>query len=315
MAEYWKSTPKYLCKDCNLYVRDTNLERANHEATARHKAARQRTLREIHNRHEREEREKERARREVERVSGVVSGKSPASVSTTTPVAHGGVGGADVTAAELTEEQRRAQLEQLASMGISIPDQLRGGIAMAGEWTVTRTRVISAGGEQKEKKKDVEFRGVRIKKTEVSEEERETEKALKGLAGSGGDFSGVANNKKRKRFVRAGGRDPFSEMEELGELDVLLAGGFAGKGAKKEEPEDKKRLVHNEEDQTKDDELDKIKTEPESDGEKKVEHGDGSIDVKKEGRNMGESLAANVHADVPAMPVFKKRKPKNLRQK
>ena len=51
MSEYWKSTPKYWCKHCGIYVRDTKLERTNHEATGKHQGALKRFLRDLHRGH------------------------------------------------------------------------------------------------------------------------------------------------------------------------------------------------------------------------------------------------------------------------
>ena len=59
MSEYWKSTPKYWCKHCSVYVRDTKLERTNHEATGRHQGAIKRSLRDLHRNAEQQERETE----------------------------------------------------------------------------------------------------------------------------------------------------------------------------------------------------------------------------------------------------------------
>ena len=56
-------------------------------------------------------------------------------------------------------------------MGVNIPDNFRGGLAMAGEWTVTSTRVVqdpeeSAGPDKK-------ATGVRKREAEETEEGRE----------------------------------------------------------------------------------------------------------------------------------------------
>ncbi len=141
MADYWKSTPKYYCKHCSLYVVDTKLGRANHEATGKHQSAVRRALRDLHRNHEREERDKERAKREVERLNNLVDGGSgsgdkprPRPQQTARPAP---------TAATVPP---REQLEQLAELGVSIPDALRGDLAMAGDWTVTETRVIAEEG-------------------------------------------------------------------------------------------------------------------------------------------------------------------------
>ncbi|KAH6640289.1 ankyrin repeat-containing domain protein [Chaetomium tenue] len=142
MSEYWKSTPKYWCKHCSVFVRDTGLERANHESTGKHQGAIKRSLRDLHRNADQKERDKERAKREVDRLNGVVSGSSAgasgASKSATKP--SGGAYGAPPQQA--SQADRRKQLEQLAELGVSIPTELRGNMAMVGEWTVTSTKVI-----------------------------------------------------------------------------------------------------------------------------------------------------------------------------
>src|SRR5207237_1004994 len=138
---YWKSTNKYWCKHCSVFVRDTKLERANHEATAKHQGAVKRALRDLHRSADQKEREKERAKREVDRLNGVVSGSSSASRTGATKPS----GGAYATAAaapQASQADRQKQLEQLAELGVNIPTELRSGMALAGEWTVTSTRVI-----------------------------------------------------------------------------------------------------------------------------------------------------------------------------
>ncbi|PHH60763.1 hypothetical protein CDD82_2238 [Ophiocordyceps australis] len=109
MSEYWKSTPKYWCKHCSCYVRDTKLERQNHEATARHQGAIKRSLRELHRTHEREERDKERARREIARLNGVVSKDGP---NASNPAK-------SATRATSSETDLKRQRQQLADLGVA----------------------------------------------------------------------------------------------------------------------------------------------------------------------------------------------------
>ncbi|KAJ2895062.1 hypothetical protein MKZ38_006969 [Zalerion maritima] len=335
MSEYWKSTPKYLCKDCNAYVRDTKLERANHEATSRHQYARQRTLREMHNRHSREEREKERARREVERITGIVTGERPAGGfrSGAGGSGSGGAGGGlrgreernDVKiggiTANATKEQRQAQLEQLAAMGVAIPEELRRDMAMAGEWTVTTTRVVKEAGDREDQKgttsEGVKANegiavGMRGKKREVTDEEKETEEAVRGLF------------KKRKGGAWGRpGRDPFSERDGENELDGLLEG--FGKGKSEEVEAKAENYVREEvegedgvktEARREDGGEPKVKAEDadDNDGEKKVNLGD-LPPVKNEAESAIDiGAAAAAEPEVPVV-VFKKRKPKNMRQR
>ncbi|CAK7270427.1 hypothetical protein SEPCBS57363_004096 [Sporothrix epigloea] len=147
MADYWKSTPKYWCKHCQVYVSDTKLQRANHETTGKHQSAVRRALRNLHRDHERQERENDEAEREVARINALVDGQSaatgarsgstvqsrptrppPAKQPTQTP--------------QTSLNAHREQLEQLADLGVSIPENFRPELAMAGDWTVTETRIV-----------------------------------------------------------------------------------------------------------------------------------------------------------------------------
>ncbi|KAM0259358.1 hypothetical protein ACHAQJ_003390 [Trichoderma viride] len=168
MSEYWKSTPKYWCKYCACYVRDTKLERANHEATGKHQGALKRSLRDIHRNHEREERDKERARQEIARLNGVVGTSSA------------GPSGSRAPTKESSDSQLKSQREQLAAMGVAMPSDFRPEMAMPGEWTVTKTTIVEerqeADGEIK-----VDGKATGVRKREETEEQKEEEEAMRSL--------------------------------------------------------------------------------------------------------------------------------------
>ncbi|KAL8925988.1 MAG: hypothetical protein Q9172_001991 [Xanthocarpia lactea] len=180
MSEYWKSTPKYWCKHCKTFVRDTKLEKSNHEATAKHQGNIKRFLRDLHRGHEREEREKDRAKNEVERLNGVVSGTSSAT--------QGGLPWSKQTASSLsshpreaTPAERKAQLARLAEMGIAVPEDFRREMAMAGDWQTTAERPMVDRVKKEEGLEDFKhFQpdstlnvGVRKRKFEGQEEEED----------------------------------------------------------------------------------------------------------------------------------------------
>ncbi|GKT44758.1 uncharacterized protein ColSpa_04939 [Colletotrichum spaethianum] len=280
MSEYWKSTPKYWCKHCSIFVRDTKLERQNHEATGKHQGALKRFLRDLHRGHEQEEREKERAKREK-------PGSSAPSTS--------------------TEAQRKQQMEQLAEMGVSIPTEFRGDMAMAGEWTVTATKVID---ENAQAEKPVEAKAMGIRKREQTEEEREEEEAVRGLF---------------KRPKKWGSTRTMPEDDK--DLDALLSSNTLLRPVKKEEPAetDVKTEESSAEGEVKQEEgahgvapeaksdAPAIKREPTDDDAGKgldVPALDDDV-VKKE---EDAAAAGPTEAAAPAV-VFKKRKPKNIRQK
>ncbi|KAK4244625.1 hypothetical protein C7999DRAFT_17139 [Corynascus novoguineensis] len=308
MSEYWKSTPKYWCKHCSVYVRDTGLERANHEATAKHQNAIKRSLREIHRNAEQKEREKDRAKREVDRLNGVVSGSGRGGASSTAKSAARSSGGAyGAPPQQVSQAERQKQLEQLAELGVNIPTEFRGSMAMAGEWTVTSTKVIEPTAEGTEGKDSVSVdgRATGVKRErEKTEEEKEQEEAIKGLF-------------KRPRKWGVGSKTMPSE--EDAELDALLSGPLVK--TKKEESEAPQIKV----------EEAQQSQEPESEGNivdpPTAVKQEASPPIKKEpDEEMGPVAVAAPEETTPSLPsgavdagapavVFKKRKPKNIRQK
>lgn len=308
MSEYWKSTPKYWCKHCGVYVRDTKLERSNHEATGKHQGALKRFLRDLHRGHDREEREKDRAKREIERLNGVVPSSSSSTAGPSGSSSSSAPGGAAASSsssaprAPTTEAQRQKQWEQLAELGIDVPTELRGDMAMAGEWTVTNTRVVDdsprvdADGNPR-----VDAMATGVRKRVKRDGEDEEEAAVQGLF------------KKTRRWGRDAKR---TGDEDDAELDALLNGTLAPV-AKKEKTEEnaaydpiKKEKEEEKEDQT------PLKKEPSDDDQgvpdtvkPSVRDSEApSVPVKAEGEDGGGGV------EVPAV-VFKKRKPKNIRQK
>lgn len=305
MSEYWKSTPRYWCKHCSTYVRDTKLERQNHEATAKHQGAVKRALRDLHRGHEREERDKERARREIDRLNGVVGSSSSASASSSTPgaaaarrqTASGGGGSGSAG------EERKRQMEQLAAMGVSIPDQFRGDMAMVGEWTVTRTRVVDAVNEDGSANVDAKALGVR--KHERTEEQQDEENAVSGLF------------KKPRRWGRDTRAMPGDDDDD-DDLDALLSGSLV-KRETKGEPETDSAVKQEEGDETKT--VEPVVEKQEDDGIKKEqsEEAGGLSEISKEGAPDVNSAPEVKNGDEatpePISVMFKKRKPKNMRQK
>ncbi|KAM0558061.1 hypothetical protein ACHAPJ_005228 [Fusarium lateritium] len=277
MSEYWKSTPKYWCKHCSCYVRDTKLERQNHESTAKHQGALKRFLRDLHRGHEREEREKERAKQEIARLNGVVSGSSTswAAGPSSRPAPR-------AQPSAPTEASLKKQREQLAEMGVSMPSDFRPEMAMPGEWTVTNTRIIETKKEEDEEAK-IESRANGVRKREVTEEEKEEEDAVRGLF------------KKPRRWGRDSKAMPQQEDKEL---DALLSGStFTPKPTKEEESED-----------TTD-----VKVEEEATGDATPD----TTAVKTEAPAAEPLIKPELEeaeAGVQTV-VFKKRKPKGIRQK
>jgi len=283
MSEYWKSTPKYWCKHCSTYVRDTKLERKNHESTAKHQSALKRFLRDLHRGHENEQREKDRAKREIDRLNGITntassSGAPSSSNPNSIPVA--------------TPAQRQQQWEQLAEMGIDLPTELRRNMAMAGEWTVTSTRVIDEAPPAATDEKDAAPLRKRLKE---EDEHSDHEDSVRSLF------------KKPRKW----GRDTKQAVDDA-ELDALLSTPLV-KPPKKEEDNEKPAVKGEDYVKIKKEEpdTDKLLSAAPKTDEPSVSNGQGIRSVVKE-EEADEKSAAEPEA--PAV-VFKKRKPKNLRQK
>ena len=187
MAEYWKSTvsetkehdahsqltlfqPKYWCKFCSTYVKDTKFERAQHEATGRHQGNIQRSLKGLHREQENEKRNQARAQAEVARLNGLVPSSSGPSVAT-------GVGGKPTyekkPEKKATVDDRKRQWEELAAMGVALPASARGDLAIAGEWKTVSEEVVGEVNDDGEFKATALNKGVRKRPLDEEEEERE----------------------------------------------------------------------------------------------------------------------------------------------
>lgn len=189
MSEYWKSTPKYWCKFCSTFVRDTGLERKAHEATPRHQSSIQRSLRNLHKTTEREERDKQRAKDEVARLNGLVAAKSSSSTSNIASAKSNST----APPPKATADERKRQAAQLAAMGISVPQEHTKETTGGSEWsTVSETPIYHVKQEDGESKSAAAF-GVRKRKLDEDDEEAEAVvrkgwgSKFKTYAGSKGD--------------------------------------------------------------------------------------------------------------------------------
>lgn len=180
MSEYWKSTPKYWCKFCKLYVRDTTLEKKQHEATPKHQNNIQRSLRDLHKTSEREDREKQRAKDEVARLNGLVSGKSQPSLTSASSSQPSVPKPRSVASASSTGPasvaERKRQMEQLASMGIAIPEEYRRDLSLAGEWSTVSERPVYSKpvkSAQDDEDDDDESKAFGVRKRKLDDEEEQ----------------------------------------------------------------------------------------------------------------------------------------------
>lgn len=286
--------PKYWCKHCKTYVRDTKLEKTNHEATPKHQGNLKRFLRDLHRGHEKDEKDKERAKAEVARLNGMATGSGSAGNSGMG--SSSGLGRrstASLPKPQATPTQRKQQLAQLAEMGIAIPDEFRPDMAMAGEWQVTSERIIEPEGEKR-----LDSLAVGVRKREVEEEDEEEVEV------------------KKKRWGSAYRSHPTDEND--GELDVLLR-NLTNKGNTitpkievkvdsgkiKEESGDSIQPINSTFSQVASEEAKEtdIKREPLDDAPTPdtIQALDAAVSVE------GEGAAPGI--------IFKKRKAKNIRQK
>ncbi|KAL9578472.1 MAG: hypothetical protein Q9212_005694 [Teloschistes hypoglaucus] len=211
------TVPKYWCKHCKIFVRDTKLEKTNHEATPKHQGNIKRFLRDLHRGHEREERDKQRAKSEVERLNGVVSGTSTAGKLGVPWTKQTAIPSAPSTA-KATPAERKAQMARLAEMGVAVPEDFRREMAMAGDWQTLAERPVWEPVKTEEGLEDFEdFKpdltlniGVRKRKHEGEGEEGEEEDAAGSAA-------------RRKGWGSVGRRYPGSAVDNKDDLDALLS--------------------------------------------------------------------------------------------
>ncbi|KAI7202684.1 hypothetical protein D0869_01200 [Hortaea werneckii] len=247
MAEYWKSTPSYWCKFCSIYVRDTTIERKNHEASGKHQNNIQRNLRELQKGKQREDRDQQRAKDEVARLNGIVSGQGKGTGSGGDARKTGILGVKDVgkapaassTSTLSASAQRKKHAEQLAAMGVELPEELKREVTGVGGWQTVSEKVVEEEQpwsmsdieneeESKEDVRDAISRGVRKRKQEGEDDEEEAAPARKAWGSKFRQYPGTAS-------------EGSGEEEDL---DALLSGVTAKKPkseeVKKEEGEDVK---------------------------------------------------------------------------
>lgn len=236
-------------------------------------------MRDLHRGHEKDQREKDRAKDEVARLNGIVSGSGEAGSSSQSSTLVSSIRNPQATAA-----QRKQQLAQLAELGVSVPDEFRSDLALAGEWQVTAERIIEEGDD---KKPDALALGVRKREAEDDDEE--------------------AKEARKRRWGTAIRTYPTENNDD--DLDALL--GSTGKGmapAVKSEVMPIAKIV--------------IKKEDNEDtgaplsrkGEEMVMKSETEDEVKIDMEQLPEATEPNNEPAAPGV-LFKKRKAKNIRQK
>ncbi|EEH20996.2 hypothetical protein PABG_03227 [Paracoccidioides brasiliensis Pb03] len=312
MAEYWKSTPKYWCKHCKIYVRDTSFERTQHEATGKHQGNLKRFLRDIHRNSEREERERQRAKNEIARLDRIVSGSKQGGDQQQPPWKRGvgtgvnstatGTGTGNSTASRsVMAAQRKEQLAQLVELGVAIPEEFRKDMALAGDWEVVEEVPVE--------KKDAEVDemaalnvGVRKRKFEGQEEEEAAgETVVRQWWGS-----------TTRRFPGADEKDDLDALlEKTAELKRRKREAEIKVEAKDEEGLGEEGVVKRESENADHGSFSQVKKEEIVDGSTGVK-----VEEEKDGQDASKSIpeaAKDASEEVVPAVVFKKRKPKHAR--
>lgn len=252
----------------------------------------------MHRGHEKDEKDKERAKNEVARLNGLVtgggSGSGSGASSSSSPFGRGPT--PTIPKPQATASQRKQQLAQLAEMGVSIPDEFRPDMAMAGEWEVTEQRIIE--DNDGEKKPDAVALGVRKRAAEDEDEE--------------------AAEANKRRWGSAYRSHPTDEDET--DLDALL-GNVIGKGkgpAVKLEPRDEVKVETKDEPHLSDLPSQAaagplINTADQKNAVFKREPSDGGL-TEPNDPPLDTSVEQDVKHKEPEV-IFKKRKAKNIRQK
>jgi len=213
MSEYWKSTPKYWCKFCEAFVKDTKFEKQQHDATPRHQGNIQRSLRRLHKDNEREERDKDRAKAEVARLNGIVSGSGGSSAS-----GHVVAQSTSGPAKKATVDDRKRQLKQLADLGVAVPEAYRREVAMAGDWETVSVRQIK---KEEDVKPDVLSFGTHKRKFEGQEEEEEagTTVVRKGWGSTTKRYPGTSGAVEDiESLLRPGNGNVIAKMEDVPQI-------------------------------------------------------------------------------------------------
>ncbi|KAK2755955.1 hypothetical protein FQN54_005752 [Arachnomyces sp. PD_36] len=306
MSEYWKSTPKYWCKHCKTYVRDTSYEKTQHEATGKHQGNLKRFLRDIHRGKEREERENQKAKDEVQRLNGIVAGSGSGSDKQNAPWNRKPV--APPVSQQATANERKRQVAQLAEMGVAVPQEFRGEMALAGDWQTISERTIEGDG------KDGEGSGINIgvrkRKYEGQEEEEEAgERVVKKGWGS--------TTRKYPGF-----QEEDEDLDALLKTTTAVNGRKTGRPAIKAESQPADATVKSEKVEGAEDETSSvIKKEESGSGvgswipENKSPEAGAAIKAEDPGEtDVPPEVAKESSEGQAAGVVFKKRKPKHARK-
>ncbi|KAK6531448.1 hypothetical protein TWF281_008252 [Arthrobotrys megalospora] len=263
MSEYWVSTKRYWCERCKMFVKDTPLSRKDHEASPKHQHALQRFLRDLHRNKEREAVAAENTKREAERLNNL---DNPDYVAK--PLARRAADLVEKKPAKTnsfrSEEQKKKHLDELAALGVAMPESYRKEHAMVGEWETVR--VIEQPTTPENPDDEESKRAKRRKLGDVGEEEDEEETETKNFTMRTLEYPGDAASSEsigEVTFKKKGkSKQPMPTIEYPVQTPVAGLGGivFKKRGAKngpKEEDDEAIAKASDEAPATEEDSLDR----------------------------------------------------------
>ena len=219
--------PKYWCKYCSAYVKDTPLEKTNHESSPRHQGNLKRSLRDLHRSNERAERDKQYAKAEAARLNGMGSA--------TAPLPGNGDGKFQTTvnftrtaSKPVTADDRTRQMAELAALGVVVPEGFRKENAMVGDWQTTAHKVIRDAQPEVKHEQGTDVKpglNIGVRKRKIEEKEEVEEENVKLQEGT-----------RRPRY----GRDLRTLPEDDDDLDALLGSAMCVLKKQKTNPMDEK---------------------------------------------------------------------------
>ncbi|KAF3481435.1 uncharacterized protein GIQ15_04194 [Arthroderma uncinatum] len=282
--------PKYWCKHCKIFVRDTPYERTQHESTGKHQGSLKRFLRDVHRDQERGEKESQRAKSEVERLKGIVSNSGSSSGPKRAQNDPSWRKGTGANATGLTQD-RMKQVSQLAEMGVAVPEEFRPDMALAGDWKVVSETPIDETGA------DTTVKNIGVRKRKLREEDQEEadiqqEVVRKAWGSAIREYPGSRTG--------GAGDDDSADLDALLNMTTNLKKEKKVKAEVKDEPEPSGRQEP------------PIKREEDDDdvGDTSAKQEDTLPNIKEEER---PDLPDEAESAAPAV-MFKKRKPKNIKR-
>lgn len=208
------------------------------------------------------------------------------------------------TGRPVSVDERKKQAAQLAEMGVSIPDEFRGELSMAGEWQTTSVKVIepeNGDSAKRGKGKESVGIGVRKRKMEGRDDEEDGEHGHEPER-----FVSKTWGQRTREYPGAQGDDE--------DLDALLETTKNVKKAKPSGPDDGNTETEDPKEET-GDAPDPTQGKDGDDSADVVSKLEEKSQVKEEGPSDAAASAVKGEPEEPESGVvFKKRKPKTIRK-